>query len=53
MIEPEEASRLLDQQAEKDRRTLVGRVLREAKPFGPEGQQALAVLRRALLRHGK
>lgn len=49
MIESEEAFKLLDQQAEKDRRTLVGRVLREAKPFGPEGAQALKELRRALL----
>ena len=52
MIEPEEASKLLDQQAEKDRRRLVGRVLREAQPFGPEGQQALTALRRALLGKG-
>ena len=49
MIEPEEASKLLDQQAEKDRRDLVGRVLREAQPFGPEGKEALAALRKALL----
>lgn len=49
MIEPDEVSKLLDQQAEKDRRLLVGRVLREANPFGPEGQQALAALRSALL----
>lgn len=49
MIEPEEATKLLDQQAEKERRSLVARLLREAKPFGPEGKEALAALRKALL----
>ena len=48
-MEPEEASKLLDKQAEKDRRRLVGRVLREAQPFGVEGKLVLAALRRALL----
>ena len=48
-MEPEEASKLLDKQAEKDHHHLVGRVLREAQTFGPEGKKARSVLRRALL----
>jgi hypothetical protein len=47
--EPEEASQLLDQQADKNCRALVDRVLRETKPFGPEWKEALAELRRVLL----
>ena len=51
MIEPEEASKLLDQQAEKNHRRLVGRVLLEIKkPLNPEGRKALFALKRAL--HG-
>ena len=53
MIEPEEKTRLLDKKAEKDHRALVGRLVHEAKPFGPEGQEALAALRRALLYKGR
>ena len=53
MIEPGEADKRLDEQAEKEHRLVVGRVLRTAEPFGPEGRRVCAELRRILQDNNK